>query len=186
MQLLLLAFALSMDSVALSIASGAKCVNLGFINIIKISFVFGIFQAIMPFLGFYLGLVFVEFVKNFDHFIIFIILSFLGVKMILQARDKDESYLDKINLRALILGALATSLDALAVGVGFSFIDLNILYACAIIGLVCFLFCILGCYIGKILGVFLEKKALILGGVILIFLGVKILLSHLLDHGFLA
>lgn len=187
MELLLLAFALAMDSVALSIASGAKCRTLSIAQVVKVSFIFGFFQALMPFLGYFLGLAFVGFIASIDHFIAFAILSFLGVKMILEAREyKDEACLSDLGLKVLIIGAIATSVDALAVGVTFSFEQIDIIYACILIGLICFALCVLACYAGKFLGIFLEKKALVLGGVILIGISVKILITHLLDHGFLA
>lgn len=183
MEIFLLAFALAMDSVALSIASGAKCRKLGFLDIIKISFVFGFFQAIMPFFGYYLGLVFVNFIASIDHFIAFGILAFLGIKMIKEAqKPSNEACLSELAFSVLIIGAIATSIDALAVGVTFSFEKINIINACFTIGAVCFVLCVLACFLGKFIGVFLEQKALILGGVILIGVGVKILITHLLDH----
>lgn len=185
MELLLLAFALAMDSVALSIASGAKCRTLNFYEVFKVSFVFGFFQALMPFLGYLLGLAFVNFISSIDHFIAFGILGFLGVKMIMEAKEqRGESCLSELDLKILIFGAIATSIDALAVGVMLSFEAINIAYACLTIGAVCFVMCITACYIGKFMGLFLEKKALILGGAILIALGFKILITHLIDHGF--
>ncbi|MDO5045551.1 manganese efflux pump MntP, partial [Campylobacter sp.] len=172
MELLLLAFALAMDSVALSIANGAKCRTLNLSDIFKVSFVFGFFQALMPFLGYLLGLAFVNFIASVDHFIAFGILGFLGVKMIMEAREQSsESCLNELGLKTLMFGAIATSIDALAVGVMLSFEDTRIAYACLTIGVVCFVMCIIACYIGKFMGLFLEKKALILGGVILIALG---------------
>ncbi|WP_169942898.1 MULTISPECIES: manganese efflux pump MntP family protein [unclassified Campylobacter] len=187
MELLLLAFALAMDSVALSIASGAKCRALTVSGVIKVSFIFGFFQALMPFLGYFLGLTFVSFIASIDHFVAFGILSFLGIKMILEAREhKDEACLNDLGLKVLTMGAIATSIDALAVGVTFSFENIDIIYTSILIGSICFILCVLACYAGKFLGIVLEKKALILGGVILIGISVKILITHLLDHGFLA
>lgn len=176
-----------MDSVALSIASGAKCKDINAARALKIALVFGFFQALMPFLGYFLGLAFVNFIASVDHFVAFAILAFLGFKMIKEARElkENEACLTDFSVKFLIAGALATSIDALAVGVTFSFENIDILYSCFLIGAVCFALCVLACYVGKFLGVFLEKKALILGGVILIGLSVKILITHLMDHGFL-
>ncbi|MGG7048978.1 MULTISPECIES: manganese efflux pump MntP family protein [unclassified Campylobacter] len=184
--LLLIALALAMDSVALSLANGANCQNLAFKSVAKMAFIFAFFQAIMPFLGYILGLSFVNFIKQVDHFIAFIILVFLGLKMIKDSRaNQDESCLfDSLKISVLIAGAFATSIDALVVGVTFAFDDIAILNACFIIGIVCFILCILGFYLGKFAGKFLQDKALVLGGVILILLGVKILAQHLSDHGF--
>lgn len=186
MELLLLSLALAMDSVALSIASGAKCRTLKVADVVKVAFIFGFFQAIMPFLGYFLGLTFVNFIASVDHFVAFAILAFLGFKMIREAKElKDEEVcLTELGLKFLITGAIATSIDALAVGVTFSFSDINILQACVVIGAVCFICCVIACYIGKFMGEWLEAKALILGGVILIGLSFKILVTHLVDHGF--
>ena len=139
------------------------------------------------FLGYFLGLAFTKFIASIDHFIAFGILSFLGAKMIFEAREyKNEACLNDLSIKVLTIGAIATSIDALAVGVTFSFEKIDIVYACILIGLICFILCVIACYAGKFLGIVLEKKALILGGVILIGISFKILITHLLDHGFLA
>lgn len=184
-----MAFALAMDSAALSIANGAKCRVLRAGEIAKIAFVFAFFQALMPFLGYFLGLAFVKFIASIDHYVAFGILAFLGVRMILEARDGESEEIDclsDLGIKALIIGAVATSIDALAVGVTFSFEKTDILYACGVIGAVCFAVCVCACYAGRFLGEWLENKALLLGGAILVALGVKILITHLTDHGFLA
>ncbi|QCD45574.1 manganese efflux pump MntP family protein [Campylobacter mucosalis] len=184
MLLLVLAFALAMDSVALSIINGAKNPNINFGRICKIAFIFGFFQAIMPFFGYVLGIGFVDVIASIDHFIAFAILSFLGIKMIRESREQSDDDLGRSTDKELIFGAVATSIDALAVGVTFSFDDTSIFYACILIGATCFALCIIACYVGKFIGRSLHDKALILGGVILILLGVKILVEHLMSHGF--
>jgi len=187
MEILLLAFALAMDSVALSVASGAKCKTLIFLDVVKVAFIFGFFQVLMPFIGYFLGVGFSKFISAIDHYVAFAILSFLGVKMMLEAKErKEEACLMNLSARFLISGAVATSIDALAVGVTFGFESINIASACAVIGAVCFVLCVVACYAGKFLGSYLEKKALVLGGAILIFIGSKILITHLTDHGFLS
>ncbi|MBE2984543.1 manganese efflux pump [Campylobacter sp. RM9344] len=180
----LLAIALAMDAVALSIINGAKNPQISISHILRISAVFGVFQALMPLIGFTLGLSFVSFIAGIDHFIAFGILLFLGIKMIKESREECDENLEKLSLKELLLGAIATSIDALAVGVTFSFEQTNILSACLIIGIFCFALCIIACYIGKFIGSYLHSKALVLGGAILIFLGCEILITHLLDHGF--
>lgn len=185
MEILFLAVALAMDSVALSIASGAKCRVLRLGGAVRVAFAFGFFQAMMPLFGWLLGLTFVKFIAAIDHFIAFGILVFLGVKMILEAREvRDEACLSELGLRFLLAGALATSIDALAVGVTLSFEQVDIVFACGVIGAVCFGLCIAACYVGKFLGQRLESRALVLGGAILVVIGFKILLTHLADHGF--
>lgn len=180
MEILLLAFALAMDSVALSIASGARCRTLQFKDAVRVAFIFGFFQALMPLLGFVLGLSFAKFIEAIDHFIAFGILAVLGAKMILEAREnKEQACLTRLGVRFLISGAAATSIDALAVGITFSFGGTEIWSACAIIGGVCFALCVIACYAGRFLGEWLESKALVLGGVILILIGTKILAQHL-------
>ena len=167
MELLLLSIALAMDAAALSIANGAKYRNLALSKILFIAFVFGFFQAAMPLAGYFLGATFARFIAQIDHFIAFAILGFLGVKMLLS-------------------GGFATSIDALAVGVTLSFTAADIYFSAAVIGVVCFVFSVAAFYVGKFAGEFLEQKALILGSAILIALGFKILITHLLDHGFLS
>lgn len=182
MEILLLAVALSMDSVALSIASGARlCENLTIKRALYLAIVFGVFQGIMPIFGYFLGLGFASFVADIDHFIACAILVFLGVKMIKESKEsvKDESCLIDLPARDMILGAVATSIDALAVGVTFSFDGLNIWKNSAIIAISCILLCFIACFIGKNLGEKLEARALVLGGIILIILGIKIPLEHL-------
>lgn len=185
MILFLLAVALAMDSVALSLANGANCQNLKRIHILKMALIFAFFQAIMPFLGYILGLSFVDFIRQIDHFIAFFILMFLGIKMIKESqKEQDEICQFEPKTSVLIAGAFATSIDALAVGVTFAFDDTKVLNACIIIGAVCFVLCVLGFYVGKFVGTVLQNKALIFGGAILILLGAKILTEHLIDHGF--
>nr|WP_314881492.1 manganese efflux pump MntP family protein [uncultured Campylobacter sp.] len=179
MELLLIAFALAMDSVALSISNGAKYPNFKFTQIARVAFFYAAAQFIMPLAGYALGINFVKFIAQIDHFVAFGILSFLGIKMIIESRrEQDEPDL-RLSTKELVLGAIATSIDAMAMGVTFAFGEINILYACCVIGLVCFVLCVAACYAGKLTGEYLHSKALVLGGAILILIGVKILLSHL-------
>ena len=150
MEIILLAIALSMDSAALSIANGAKCGNLNLFKITKIAFIYGFFQALLLSIGYLLGFKFVSYVKFIDHYIAFFILLFLGLKMIRESKANLECSMD-LSFKLLIMGAIATSIGI----------------------------CIGAVYIGKYLGEALEKKALILGGVILIIIGFKILLTHI-------
>lgn len=179
MEIFLIAFALAMDSVALSMASGSKC-NFKFNVVLKMAFIYGFFQALMPYIGYILGLSFVSFIEKIDHFIAFLILTFLGIKMIKESfQTQDENEKKDVCTKDFILGGIATSIDAMAVGVTFSFEENNILYLISIIGLVCFILCIIAFYLGKKIGEILESKAVFLGGLILILIGTKILLTHL-------
>ncbi|QKJ24399.1 manganese efflux pump MntP [Poseidonibacter lekithochrous] len=178
MELILIAVALAMDSVAVSIASGSKYKNINFFDVIKIALFFGIFQGLMPLLGFFMGNLFASFVDSIDHYIAFIILVYLGYRMIQEAReDNFEDEVKDLKNKTLLILAIATSIDALAVGITFSFNETDILYAVSLITAITFVLCVIAVYIGKFLGGFLEDKAEYLGGIILIILGFKILLE---------
>lgn len=180
MELILIAIALAMDSVAVSIASGSKYKNINFATTIKIALFFGVFQGLMPLIGYFAGSMFASFVDSFDHFIAFAILVYLGYRMIQEAREDDfEDEVTDLKNKTLLFLAVATSIDALAVGITFSFSDVNILYAVSLITIITFVLCVIAVYIGKSLGGYLEDKAEYLGGIILIILGFKILLEGL-------
>ncbi|MCK9373163.1 MAG: manganese efflux pump MntP family protein [Sulfuricurvum sp.] len=176
--LLLLAVALAMDSVAVSIAIGSKYRELLFSKIVLIAAVFGLFQGVMPLLGYLAGIGFADYVRSYSHWIAFALLTGLGGKMLYEAyQDELDGELTDLSNKALFSLALATSIDALAVGVTFAFIQTDILRASLIIALVTLLLCLIAVYIGKKLGSLLESKAEVLGGVILILLGIKMLLE---------
>ena len=176
MELILIAIALAMDSVAVSIASGAKYKNINIRNTIKISLFFGLFQGLMPLFGYFVGTIFASIVDEYDHFIAFFILVYLGLNMIREAKnDNFEEDVRDLKNKTLLILAVATSIDALAIGVTFSFQDINIYYAALVITLITFILCIIAVFIGKKLGGFLGSKAEYLGGFILIALGIKIL-----------
>ncbi len=179
MELLLLAVALAMDSVALSMANGARHAKITLWQTCKMAGFYGLAQAVMPVLGYLLGLTFARFIAQIDHFIAFMILCFLGLKMIKDSRDRPENVDFSLGFGTLLAGALATSIDALAVGVTFSFGAVNIALAACVIGAVCFALCVPATYVGRKVGEKFESKAMILGGVILIMLGCKILAEHL-------
>ena len=183
MQLLLLSFALSMDSAALNMANGARYKSLALGKILFIAFMLGFFQFLMPLLGYFLGISFAKFISSIDHFIAFFILCFLGFKMLKEACSSEASDSLGMDIKTIFIGALATSIDALAVGVTLSFEAVSIFESALIIGVVCFVLSLAAFYIGKFMGEILEKKALFLGGAILIFLGFKILITHLLEEG---
>lgn len=177
--LLLLAVALAMDSVAVSIAIGSKYKKLLFFKILFIAAIFGIFQGIMPLGGYILGISFAEYAQAYSHWIAFILLGGLGGKMLYEAykNEFDEEVTD-LSDKTLITLAIATSIDAMAVGVTFAFLQTEILFASAVIAFVTFGLCLIAVYIGKKLGSLLESKAEALGGIILIALGFKILAEH--------
>jgi len=178
--LLVLAVALAMDSVAVSIAIGAKYKKLLLSKILIIAGVFGFFQGAMPLFGYLVGITFAEYVQAYAHWIAFILLVGLGGKMLYEAyqNELDDEVTDLSN-KALITLGIATSIDAMAVGATFAFLKTDIFVASSIIAIVTFGLSFIAVYIGEKLGSLLESKAEILGGVILIGLGCKILFEHL-------
>ena len=147
---------------------------------IIIALYFGIFQALMPFIGYFLGGTFESSVTKIDHWIAFGLLSFIGINMLKEAFAKEEENCnDKVDFKTMIILAIATSIDALAVGITFSFLNINLPIAILIIGLVTFVACVIGVKIGNQFGDKYERKAEVVGGLILILMGIKILLEHL-------
>ena len=178
--LLILAVALAMDSVAVSIAIGAKYKTLLLSKTLFIAAVFGFFQGAMPLVGYLVGVSFAEYIESFDHWIAFVLLVGLGAKMLYEAykNEFDEEVTD-LSARTLVTLAVATSIDALAIGVTFAFLQTDIWSAAGVIALVTFVLCVAAVYVGKSLGTLLESKAEAIGGLILIALGFKILFEHL-------
>ncbi len=178
--LLILAVALAMDSVAVSIAIGSKYKDLLVSKALFAAAVFGFFQGAMPIAGYFIGISFAEYVQAYDHWIAFILLVGLGGKMLYEAyKNEFDDEVTDLSTKTLITLAIATSIDAMAIGVTFAFLQTDIYTAAGVIALVTFVLCIIAVYIGKKLGSLLESKAEMLGGVILIGLGTKILLEHL-------
>ena len=142
---------------------------------------FGLFQALMPVVGFYLGSQFARFVESVDHWIAFGLLFLIGANMIREAvwGHDDHEHNGALDLKTMFLLAIATSIDALAVGISFACIQVELWSSVAVIGLTTFVFSVLGVKIGNVFGSRFEKGAEILGGIILILLGLKILLEHL-------
>lgn len=183
-ELLLIAVGLSMDAFAVSICKGLgmKKVNL------KVAFVlalfFGGFQALMPLIGWALGSQFLWLISPIDHWIAFVLLAVIGGKMLWEALHDEEGEddgkpADKIDLGEFFILAVATSIDALAVGISFAALAVDIVPSILIIGVVTFCFTIAGVFVGNFFGSRYEKPASIVGGVVLIFIGLKILLEHL-------
>ena len=183
-ELFLLALGLSMDAFAVSVTNGMCMKKVDTRNVLRIAITFGLFQGLMPLLGFVLGSTFASMVENIDHYIALVLLVFIGGKMIYEAlsKKKEDSSCDTtatLTLAALLIQAIATSIDALVVGVSFAAMQVEILPAVAFIAVVTFICCFIGCHIGKRFGEILSSGAEIFGGVILILLGVKIFLEHM-------
>ncbi|WBW95167.1 manganese efflux pump MntP [Oceanirhabdus sp. W0125-5] len=177
----IIAVGLAMDAFAVSITSGITIKKLKVRHALKIALFFGVFQGVMPLIGWALSIKFSDYIESVDHWIAFILLGCIGVKMIREAFDneEDESKKNPLDLKTLTILSIATSIDALVVGVSFAFLEVNILYATFIIAVITYVICFIGVLIGKKFGELFNKKAEIFGGVILVLMGIKILLEHL-------
>lgn len=173
----LTAIGLAMDAFAVSVTIGMCCDSRRkTVNSIKAGMYFGIFQGIMPLIGYFASIKFADMTGMWDKVIAFIILAFLGGKMIYEAlHDEDEACLKCYNNKAFITLAVATSIDALAVGVSFAVLDTNIFASCAIIALVTGILSFIGVRLGKFIAGYIGNKAEIAGGIILLLIGFKIL-----------
>ena len=185
-ELLLTGVGLAMDAFAVSVCKGLSMKKIRYGPAVVIALFFGGFQALMPFLGWALGTQFKDYIISIDHWIAFVLLAIIGGKMLKEAFSSDKEEVaqeceqgERMNYKELFLLAIATSIDALAVGVTFAFLNVNIYLAIAIIGVVTFLLAFAGVVIGNIFGSRFEKGAQIAGGAILIGIGLKILLEHL-------
>ncbi len=184
--LFLIGAGLSMDAFAVSVCEGLRMKKISYLHTIIIALFFGGFQALMPFLGWAVGRHFDEYIISFDHWIAFGLLAFIGGKMFFDSFSKDECECscsqagdsDKVNVKELLILAVATSIDALAVGVTFAFLSTGILRAIGIIGATTFIISFIGVFLGNRFGAKYGKKAQMVGGVILVGIGLKILLEH--------
>ena len=180
-ELIVLSIGLAMDAFAVSICKGLSMPRMKWKNAIIIGLYFGYFQALMPALGYLLGVNFQDRISNIDHWVAFILLAVIGINMIKEAISKDNDvHNDSIKFKDMIVLAIATSIDALAVGITFAFLNVNLILAISLIGVITFIISVLGVKVGNIFGDKYEKKAEFAGGIILILLGIKILLEHLL------
>ena len=179
LELILIAVGLAMDAFAVSVCKGLSMSKMEWKKAVIIGLYFGGFQALMPLIGYVLGVGFEDKIKSLDHWIAFVLLVFIGMNMIKEAFEIKEESNDKIDFKTMIILAIATSIDALAVGVTFAFLNVNIMLAISLIGIITFIISMIGVKIGNVFGDKYETKAELAGGFILIFLGVKILLEHL-------
>ena len=178
-----IALALSMDAFAVSVVQGVTAKNLRFGRAFVIAFSFGVFQAIMPVIGWSLGPLLKGYIESISHWVAFILLAIVGGKMIYESifGKKDDQHKESdLNIIRLLTLSIATSIDALAVGLTFSLIGMNIFLPAVVIGSVTFVVCFIGVYIGNKLGYLSEKKLGIAGGVVLILIGIRILVSNVI------
>ena len=175
-----LALALSMDAFAVSVCKGLAMPKCTFKKAAIVGLWFGGFQALMPAIGYILGAQFQEAIASIDHWIAFVLLALIGGNMIHEALDNDEEEADaSLDVKTMFLLAVATSIDALAIGITFAFLKVSIIPAVCFIGIVTFIISFAGVKIGNVFGARYKNKAEIVGGIILILLGLKILLEHL-------
>ncbi len=179
LEILALAIGLAMDAFAVSVCKGLSLKKISFRHMLKAGLWFGIFQGVMPLIGFLLAGLFSSFIDQYDHWIAFGLLLLIGANMLREAFGKEEKMDDSMNIKTMLLLAIATSIDALAVGVSFAFLEVNIVPAVLIIGVVTLVFSMAGVKLGSIFGTKYQKRAQIAGGIILILIGVKILLEGL-------
>ena len=184
-EILMIGIGLSMDAFAAAVCKGLSIRRAQFKNIMIIGLFFGGFQGLMPGLGYFLGKQFEEYIVSVDHWVAFFLLGFIGGKMILDVvKGEDEGgescRIDGgIDIKEVFLLAIATSIDALAVGISMAFLHVDILKAAGTIGITTFLLSSIGVVIGKKFGARYKDKATLAGGIILILIGTKILLEHL-------
>ena len=180
--LFVIAVALSMDAFAVSICKGLSVCRLQKKHVIAAGLWFGGFQGLMPLLGYLLGVHFQDLITSIDHWIAFVLLGFIGLNMVREALGSEGDACDcndSFAFREMLTLAIATSIDALAVGITFAFLRVNIVPAVSFIGVITFLLSMLGIKIGNVFGVRYKKRAELFGGVVLIGMGFKILLEHL-------
>lgn len=181
MDIFLIGVALSMDAFAVSVCKGLSVKKAGVKHVLTVGVYFGGFQALMPMLGFLLGYKFESFITNIDHWIAFVLLAIIGGNMIREAlgKDEDDKETDDFSFRAMLPLAVATSIDALAVGISFAFLGVDIVTAALLIGATTFVLSGAGIFVGNIFGSKYKSKAELAGGIVLILIGAKILLEHL-------
>jgi len=181
--IILIAIGLSMDSFAVSIVNGLMMPRLRFVRALGIALVLAVFQAAMPWLGWFAGSIIEAQIKSVDHWLAFILLSLIGLKMIYDSRKEEKvKKIESLKFSTLIGQSIATSIDALAVGVSFAFLEIDIYQSIVIIGVVTFLFAMIGLKLGKSIGHHTKNRIEAFGGILLILIGLKILIEHLFWH----
>ena len=179
-ELFILSIALSMDAFAVAICKGLAMPKMSWRKSAKIGIYFGVFQAIMPCIGYCLGIGLEDKIKAVDHWVALLLLSFIGIKMIREAiQEKEDHNDDWVDSKTMFALAIATSIDALAIGVTFAFLKVNLLKAMICIGMITFLVSIWGVKIGNLFGDKYKKKAEVMGGITLLLIGIKLVLEHL-------
>ena len=177
--IILIGISLSMDAFAVSICKGMTLIKKDYKKALIIGLYFGLFQALMPLIGYLLAFKFHNLIESIDHWIAFFLLLFIGIKMIKSAILDEQSLDDNINFKTMIGLALATSIDALAIGITLSFLNVDLLFSISSIGIITFILSFIGVLLGSKIGERFGAKSQILGGMILISIGLKIVFEHL-------
>ena len=184
LELFLIGVGLSMDAFAVAICQGLSMTKIKWGHALTVGLYFGGFQALMPLLGWVLGSQFSGYIQQYDHWIAFVLLLFIGGKMVWDTlhedgKEEEEFVNERLDLKELLLMAVATSIDALAMGITFAFLSVSIGKASGLIGCTTFVISALGVFIGNRFGAKYKDKASLTGGIILILIGCKVLLEHL-------
>ena len=175
--LFILAVGLSMDAFAVSVCKGLSLGKIKPKHMCIAGAWFGGFQALMPLIGYFLGSFFAEMIEKYDHWVAFVLLAIIGGNMIKESFGKDEKVDSSMDVKSMLLLAIATSIDALAVGVTFAFLRVQIVPAVSFIGVITFIFSAVGVKIGSLFGTKYKSKAELFGGIVLVLIGIKILLE---------
>jgi manganese efflux pump family protein len=178
--ILLIAFGLAMDSFSVAIAKGLATKTFQITKAFKIGAFFGFFQGIMPIIGWYVGVHVMDLIANYDHWVAFFFLAFIGSKMIYESfKNEPNTLVSSLSIKVLLLLSVATSIDALAVGLSLSLLNVSIVIPAIVTGVVTFSLSFFGVYLGGRFGRILKSRVEALGGLILLAIGLKILLEHL-------
>lgn len=177
LELFILAVGLSMDAFAVSVCKGLSLGKIKPKHMCIAGAWFGGFQALMPLIGYFLGSFFAEMIEKYDHWVAFVLLAIIGGNMIKESFGKDEKVDSSMDVKSMLLLAIATSIDALAVGVTFAFLQVQIVPAVSFIGVITFIFSAVGVKIGSLFGTKYKSKAELFGGIVLVLIGIKILLE---------
>jgi len=178
-EILLVGIGLSMDAFAVSVCKGLSLGRIRAKHVLIAGVWFGGFQALMPIAGFYLGGLFLEYIVEFDHWVAFALLAFIGGEMIKGSFDNEEERNASMGVKEMFLLAIATSIDALAVGISLACLNVNIWISASVIGITTFVLSAIGVLMGSFFGARYQKKAKLLGGIVLVGIGIKILLEGL-------
>lgn len=179
--ILMISISLAMDAFAVAVCKGISCKDIDKKKCLLVGFMFGLFQAIMPMIGYYVGAGLRRFIFAIDHYIVFLFLVVIGVNMIYDSFcGKEENLNSDISIKYLIVPAIATSIDAFSIGIMFAFMKVNLFTSVLTIGIVAFVLSAIGVWIGSNFGKRFEKRAKFIGGVVLVIMGIKSLIEHFL------